>query len=308
MEKGGDIMMENELKKKFYNGMDDIIARGLFDKDFGRELICIIYNALELGEPILPKDITLINTSIINGVEFKTSELDVRFNIVNTNNYINADIEFQNIKKKDFFKRLGYYQASQTVHSVKKGSLYDYNVVVISICDFIVDKKLSYQDFITITQRRDINRLDGMKFNFDTIVIIQLPYINKCDKIKLVRLLEIMKSENPIELKGDDPLMNKVINGIYELNEDEKTRELIRLREKAEIDSMLALDYAKDEAKRVGHEEGLAEGRAEGRAEGLAEGRLEEKIRMAKELKKYNTSLELIISVTNLSKEEIEKL
>ena len=197
-------MIKNELEDKFYNGMDDIIARGLFLKDFNRELICIIYNALDLGNTISPEDIVLINPNIINGVEFKTPELDIRFNIINNDSYINADIEFQNIKKKDFFKRLGYYQAGQIIDSVEKGGNYNYNVIVISICDFIVSKKIQYQDFITITQRRDINRLDGMKFDYDSIVIIQLPYISKCDKIRLVKLLEIMKSENPIELIGDD--------------------------------------------------------------------------------------------------------
>lgn len=300
--------MENILEKKFCNGMDDIIARKLFGDEIAKDLICIIYNALELGNTIIPEDIVFINANIINGVEFKTSELDVRFNIVNTNDYINADIEFQNHYKKDFFKRLGYYQASQTIQSVKKGNVYDYKVVIISICDFIVDKKIPYQDFITITQRRDINRLDGIKFDFDTIAIIQLPYINKCDKIRLGKLLEIMKSKNPIELKGDDPLMNNVIDKIYEINADDEVQELIRLREKAKIDSMMALDYLKDEAKREGREKGLAEGRAEGLAEGLAEGKLEEKKNIAKSLKLANVPIDIIASSTGLSKEEIEKL
>ena len=124
--------------------------------------------------------------------------------------------------------------------------------------------------------------------------------------------------------------MNKVINGIYELNADEQTRELIRLRKKAELDSFLALEYAKDEAREkghaeghaVGHAEGLKEGRveglkegraegiAEGRAEGLAEGKLkgklEEKKSIAKALKLANVAVDIIVSSTGLSKEEIE--
>ena len=113
-----------------------------------------------------------------------------------------------------------------------------------------------------------------------------------------------MKSKNPIELKGDDPLMNNVIDKIYEINADDEVQELIRLREKAKIDSMMALDYLKDEAKREGREKGLAEGRAEG----LAEGRLEEKKSIAKSLKLANVAIDIIVSSTGLSREEIEKI
>ena len=138
--------------------------------------------------------------------------------------------------------------------------------------------------------------------------------------------------------------MNKVINGIYELNADEQTRELIRLRKKAELDSFLALEYAKDEAREKGHAEGHAEGRAEGHAEGRAEGhaeglkeglaegrveglkegrpeglkegraegklkgKLEEKKSIAKALKLANVAIDIIVSSTGLSKEEIENL
>ena len=317
-------MSEIKLNKDFYPGIYDIIARGLFRKDFSKDLICIIYNALDLGNKISPEDIVFIDSNIINGVEFKTSELDVRFNITNSVNDIYADIEFQNYKKTDFLKRLVYYQSGQVVDSVEKGSLYNLEVLLVSICDFVVEPKMKHQDFVTILQRRDTKRLDGLKFDFDTMVIIQLPYLHKCDKMDLVKLFEIMKSDNPNKFKGDDALMDKVIDEIYFLNNNQETRLEIRLKEKAELDSKLALDYLKTEAKKVGYSEGVKEGKAEGHAEGKAEGHAEghaeglkeghaagvseATLKIAKALKESNTPIDIIVSATKLSKEEVEKL
>ena len=161
-------MKNIKLSKEFYPGMYDIIARGLFAKDFGKDLICIIYNSLNLGDKISAKDIIFVDPNIINGIEFKTSELDVRFNITTCNQTIYADIEFQNQKKTDFLKRLVYYQSGQILDSVSKSSLYDMDVLLISICDFVIDPNISNNDFITILRRRDINRLDGLCLEFDT--------------------------------------------------------------------------------------------------------------------------------------------
>ena len=54
--------------------------------------------------------------------------------------------------------------------------------------------------------------------------------------------------------------------------------------------------------------EGKAEGKVEGKAEGKAEGKLEEKLEIAKNAKVLGFSIEQIQQLTNLSKEEIEKI
>ncbi len=66
------------------------------------------------------------------------------------------------------------------------------------------------------------------------------------------------------------------------------------------------------EGKKIGLERGIKKGKKEGKKEGLKEGKqigLEKGIeKVAKQLKKNGASLELIISSTGLSKEEIENL
>ena len=66
-------MNKISLNRQFYPGIYDIIARSLFENELGKELICIIYNALELGNPIKPEDIVFIDPNLINGIQFKTS-------------------------------------------------------------------------------------------------------------------------------------------------------------------------------------------------------------------------------------------
>jgi predicted transposase/invertase (TIGR01784 family) len=57
-----------------------------------------------------------------------------------------------------------------------------------------------------------------------------------------------------------------------------------------------------------GRAEGLAEGHAEGRSEGLAEGRTNEKLEIARNLKKMGLSAQQIVEGTGLSPEIVQKL
>ena len=76
------------------------------------------------------------------------------------------------------------------------------------------------------------------------------------------------------------------------LSGDEAERRIAYLRETAEIDRKFAMTAARDQ----------------GRAEGKSEGRAEEKIDVAKKMLEKNIDISLIIEVTGLTKEEIEKL
>ncbi|HOJ99016.1 MAG TPA: hypothetical protein PLW34_05605, partial [Termitinemataceae bacterium] len=54
--------------------------------------------------------------------------------------------------------------------------------------------------------------------------------------------------------------------------------------------------------------EGLMEGRIEGRNEGRLEGRIEERRETARRMKQEQVSIDIIMRVTGLSREEIEEL
>ncbi|MCL2877046.1 MAG: transposase, partial [Betaproteobacteria bacterium] len=93
-----------------------------------------------------------------------------------------------------------------------------------------------------------------------------------------------------------------------ELNEDERARLLADSREKLRRDISSIKRSAEKEARAVGWEKGLAEGRIEGQKEGRAEGRVEASRAIARNLLKLGRPIDEIMSVTSLSKEEIQSL
>ena len=62
------------------------------------------------------------------------------------------------------------------------------------------------------------------------------------------------------------------------------------------------------EGKRMGREEGLSEGKRIGREEGVLEGIEKAKVQMLKNLKSAGASVEFMMDITALTKEEIEDL
>ena len=76
------------------------------------------------------------------------------------------------------------------------------------------------------------------------------------------------------------------------LRGDEAERRIAYLRETAEIDRKFAMTAARDQ----------------GRAEGRSEGKIEEKIEIAKKMLAEEMDINLIIKITGLTKDEIEKL
>ena len=66
--------------------------------------------------------------------------------------------------------------------------------------------------------------------------------------------------------------------------------------------------YIQNTEKNIARREGLAEGRAEGHEAGLAEGQKLEKESIAKKLLEANYPIDEIIKITDLSKEEVEKI
>lgn len=77
---------------------------------------------------------------------------------------------------------------------------------------------------------------------------------------------------------------------------------------KAYRDIKNSLDSAEAKGVEKGLAEGLAKGRAEGRAEGMIEGELKKTKEIAVKMKSIGISVEVIMQMTGLSREEISNL
>ena len=121
---------------------------------------------------------------------------------------------------------------------------------------------------------------------------LQLPkFKQKCKRIsnKLEEWLTFISFENMEELKMiENEKVKKAEEELEYLSGDEAERRIAYLRETAEIDRKFAMTAARDQ--------------------GRAEGKIEEKIETAKKMLAEEMDINLIIKITGLTKEEIEKL
>ena len=121
---------------------------------------------------------------------------------------------------------------------------------------------------------------------------LQLPkFKQKCKRIsnKLEEWLTFISFENMEELKMiENEKVKKAEEELEYLSGDEAERRIAYLRETAEIDRKFAMTAARDQ--------------------GREEGKIEEKIETAKKMLEEEMDINLIIKITGLTKDEIEKL
>ena len=120
-------------------------------------------------------------------------------------------------------------------------------------------------------------------------------------------------------MKENEDIEEAVVT-VHKMTEDEKMRRLADLREKAIMDEKAIRRKGYEDGHEAGYEDGkskgLAEGRTQGRKEGREEGleegreegRSESQRNIAKKLRDMGMSIKDIEQITELSKEEIEKL
>lgn len=120
---------------------------------------------------------------------------------------------------------------------------------------------------------------------------------DKENKLKeWLSFLENPESEEVLYYMKNNENIKSAKEKLNTLSEDERVRRLAELREKAIMDEK--------EAKYTGYTEGRREGREEGRKQGKEATKKE----IAKKMKEEKIGTEIIVKVTGLTKEDIDKL
>ena len=232
-------------------------------------------------------------------------------------------IEIQNNYQVDYYQRM-FFGVSQVVHDyIKIGENYDKikKIYSVGIVYFELGQGNDYIYFSDFNFRGkhtgDILKLTPAQ---------QERY--KCDKVGDIHpqycLLRVENFDevatNPIAewthyLKTNKIPDNFTAQGLNEIRAKQKVDDLPEEERKAyyrHLDQVRyeegVIEHQRLDAERIGRAEGLAEGLAEGIEKGLAEGERLKTIEFAKNLKKDNMPIELIVKYTNLTAEEIEKL
>lgn len=128
------------------------------------------------------------------------------------------------------------------------------------------------------------------KFEIDIIELLKIKgRENEKDQLlDWLIFLENPESERVTRKMEENENLKEAVEKLDRISEDEKMQRIIELREKAIRDEHAIYDKGLDD--------------------GIEKGAKEEKIKIVKSMLKENMDIEIIIKITGLTKEEIEKL
>ena len=221
----------------------------------------------------------------------KIGVLDIR---VKVNDDKLVDIEMQRVKEKHFVKRILLYTGAFIRGQLEVGDKYEKlkNTIMISIQEHTMFEDT--EDYHTVWKLKDevhpeLGNLEGLEIHF-----IELEKFRKANPDmheKLNQWLALIDTEDKervdVAMKENEKV-KEAINKVDDFMSDEEAREIVRLREKWQMDYDSSMSSAKED--------------------GYEEGKLEKQIEIAKKLLIKNIDIEEIADITSLSKEEILKI
>jgi predicted transposase/invertase (TIGR01784 family) len=283
-----------EIKAKL-----DVIFKILFSKNL--DLLHELLSAL-LGLPMESiRDIVIKNPDLLpEDVGGKFARLDIVMDVDGRT----INVEMQCYRDPDYLDRSLFNWAKLFSGGLESGE--GYGALKDTICINILSKKLfdckGYHSRFNVmeTTRHEVlsDKLDIHFFELTKIA----KTIDKDDRMQLWLQLINAETEEEFDMltqTGVEPI-KKAVYTLYQMSEDERIRELARVREKALHDEATLLATAR--------REGLERGIAEGMEKGIAEGRTESLTEVARNALKMGFKTDEIVRLTGLTREELERL
>lgn len=269
----------------------DIVFQALFRK--GNETITKAFISEIIGKNIQKIELDKNKNLLREYAKDKMGILDL---IAILDDGVICNIEVQLSDNKDIEKRILYYNGKAYSQQMLVGDKYkDLNQTVsIAILDYKLKKLIDIEEAHTIWHIREDNNNIKLTDVLE-IHIIEIPKVremkekeNKNALIDWITFLDNPNQKEVSEIMKTNKEIQEAMEKLEEISSDEELMRLVELRRKAILDE----NQAKYAARVVGREEG----------------RQEAKIEMAKKLLKMNIELEKVIEITELTKEELEKL
>ena len=282
---------KQDKKIKRYSPKMDIIFQAIFG-EVGSENI-----TKDFLEKILKRKIEKISLdkNPILRRELKDDKLGVLDIVTELDGKEKCNIEMQLIDKNNIIERMLYYWSKMYTRQIKAGDDYKKleKTIVILIADFNIKglEEVEYHSTWKIIETNSVKKLILTdKFELD---IIELSKIkgreNEKDQLlDWLIFLENPESERVARKMEENENLKEAVEKLDRISEDEKMQRIIELREKAIRDEHAIYDKGLDD--------------------GIEKGAKEEKIKIVKSMLKENMDIEIIIKITGLTKEEIEKL
>ena len=288
-----------KISGELLNLTKDLVFQELFGKQKNKDITAHLLSLI-LKREIKNIDLDVNKRMLGNRENSKTGRLDIRAKF---NDGEDCNIELQVEPYPYMDKRMLEYWGSMYDAKINSGDSYEVLKPTISIliADYKITNLKHISKYHTIWNLREKEFTDTVLTNDIEMHILEIPKINDNEMLKdeLVQWLRFIKEP---ENKGVEKFMeeNKYLKQarkeLEHLSGDPDFKRLLESR----------AGFLRDvDAKMyVAREEGKKEGREEGKEEGKKENQLE----ITKKMKEENMDIEQISRITNLTREEIEKL
>ena len=323
-----------QIEERYISLLTDFGFKRIFGTKPNKDLLINFLNSLFDGFQVI-KDVKYLNSEHVGDVFAERKAIfDVYCENEKGEKFI---VEMQNAYQKYFKDRSLFYSTFPIREQAPKGADWNFkldHVYTVALLNFDLEEEAFDKDDIN----HDVGLLDKKTHKvFNDKLSFKYVEIAKFDKTEdeLVTLydkwLYVLKNLSRLD-ERPAALKEKVFSKLFEeaeiakftpteLKEYEDSLKAYR-DVKNSIDT--ALEKGREEGRAEGREEGRAEGRAEGREEGRAEGREEGRaegrvegreegknlkaIQIAKKLLEAGMDVDTVMKMTDLSKNEIEKL
>ncbi len=277
---------------------NDVLFKAFFSRKGNEELLIDFLNAIlkiEIHKISIREEVNVEQLS----EEEKGGRLDLQAEI---NDGTIVNIELQMRDEGNIIERTQSYGSNIKARNSQRGKVYTElkNVIMINILNYVMFSE--YEDYcldtaLVLRQHREYELKDGIQYYF-----IELPKFRKKHKDmnnKLEQWLTFIDATDKEGIKmaiTKNKVLQKAQAEYTYLTGDEAQRRLEELRIKWEIDRVYGLNYAEKKGEKRGEKRGREIGQRE------------EKIEIARKLLNKKTEINEIIEITEITKEEIEKL
>jgi predicted transposase/invertase (TIGR01784 family) len=276
-------------KDKYINPFTDFGFKKLFGSEYNKELLIDFLNQV-LGERERIQDLTYLNTEKGGKTEWdRKAVFDLYCENERGEKFI---IELQNVAQLYFKDRSIFYASFPIQEQAPKGKDWDYYlkaVYTIGILNFSFPDQISRERYLREIQLIDKDTLEVF-YNKLTFIYLEMPKFRKAEQELVTHFDKWMYVLKNLPKLGERPakLQEKIFDKLFTQAEIAKlTPEDMRTYEeslKTYRDNYSILETAKKE------------------------GRQEERMEIAREMKKEGLSIEQVARITGLSIEQIEKL
>ncbi len=289
--------------EKYVNPFTDYGFKRLFGEEPNKELLKDFLNELLADEFVTNGQGKIVELTYLNGENLGISKEERKsfFDVYCTNEKGDKFIvELQKSKQIHFKDRTLYYSTFPIIEQSKRGSDWNFElspVYTIAILDFVFDDDEGSEKYLYNVK---LTEQETQTVFYDKLTFIYLAMPN------------FKKQLHELETRFDKWLyVLKNLHRLQEIPNELQENTFLKLFDCAEVAQFSTSEYLNYEASLQEYRDiknMMETSHIEGVEEGFVKGRLQEKLEIAKNMKKLKLNNADIATVTGLTIEEIEKL